>query len=159
MDQSELRARPDVLVFRSAPLEEPLQVIGHLRAALWASSSCADTDFTVKLMDTYPDGRAMVMAEGVVRARYRHGCEATLLVPGSTYRLEVDLYSTALVFNRGHRIEVHVSSSNYPRYEVNPNTGGEHSEGGATEVARNTIHVGPQSPSRLLLPVVSLTSQ
>ena len=157
MDQGKYRVRPDVLVFCSAPLDEPVLIAGRVRARLWASSSCVDTDFTVKLMDTYPDGRAMVMADGVVRARFRHRGGPDLIAPGEIYELEIDLYSTALVFNRGHRFEVHVSSSNHPRYDVNPNTGGDYVEGGETRIAVNTVYVGADRPSHLLLPVVPLS--
>src|SRR4029077_3925269 len=105
MDQTKIENRSDVLLFTSEPLEQPLEVSGHIDAKLWVSSDCPDTDFTVKLCDVYPDGRSMLVTDGILRARYHKSFEEeSLLEPGQVYELNVDLWSTALVFNKGHRI-------------------------------------------------------
>ena len=97
---------------------------GRIAAKLFVSSDCPDTDFTVKLCDVYPDGRSMLVTDGILRARYHKSFEEeSFLKPGQVYELNVDLWSTSLVFNKGHRIRVAVSSSNSPRFEANPNTG------------------------------------
>jgi hypothetical protein len=155
MDQRELEGRSDVLVFQTDPLEEPLQVIGRIRVKLWASSSCTDTDFVAKLMDVYPDGRSMLIADGIIRGRFRRSLSREeLLEPGTIYEFEIDLWSTAIVFNRGHRIKVHITSSNYPRFDINPNTGEDYAEGCDMRVAENTIYHDKRHPSHLLLPIV-----
>ncbi|HZY90316.1 MAG TPA: CocE/NonD family hydrolase [Gemmataceae bacterium] len=123
-DQRAVEKRADVLLFTSEALRAPVEVTGRLTAKLFVSSDCPDTDFTVKLCDVYPDGRSMLVADGVLRARYRESFEReSFLGPGRVYELDVDLWSTALVFNKGHRVRVAVSSSNSPRFEANPNTG------------------------------------
>jgi len=124
MDQSAVEDRDDVLVFRTEPLVEALETAGEVLVDLWISSDARDTDFTVKLIDEYPDGRSMLVCDGVLRARYRDGfAQEKLLVPGEVVPITVDLWSTAITFGPGHRIGVDVSSSNYPRFDVNPNTG------------------------------------
>jgi putative CocE/NonD family hydrolase len=102
-------------------LVEPVEVTGRISAKLFVSSNCPHTDFTVKLSDVYPDGRSMLVTDGILRARYRHSFEQEeFLEAGKTYELTVDLWSTSLIFNKGHRIRVAVSSSNAPRFEPNP---------------------------------------
>ncbi|MEZ6047150.1 MAG: CocE/NonD family hydrolase [Planctomycetaceae bacterium] len=156
-DQREVESREDVLVFTTDTLTEPLEVTGRIKAKLYISSDCPDTDFTVKLCDVYPDGRSMLVTDGIMRARYRHSFEIPeLLVPGQIYELEVDLWSTSLIFNKGHQIRVAVSSSNDPRFEPNPNTGADHFQPGETKkIAHNRIYLAPDSPSHIVLPIYS----
>jgi putative CocE/NonD family hydrolase len=154
MDQRRVENRPDVLLFSTGPLEKPFEATGRVTAKLFVSSDCPDTDFTVKLCDVYPDGRSMLVTDGVLRARYHKSFEEeSLLEPGQVYELDVDLWSTSLIFNKGHRIRVAVSSSNSPRFEANPNTGKRFRASTETRVAHNTLHLSAKHPSRILLPV------
>jgi len=153
MDQRPVESRPDVLLFTSGVLEEPVGLTGPVRAVLYVSSDCPDTDFTVKLCDVYPDGRSMLVTDGIIRARFRGGFDREqFLEPGQVYKLEVDLWSTSLVVNRGHRIRVAVSSSNAPRFEPNPNNGQPHMGMGQPRVATNTLHTSSRYPSHIVLP-------
>jgi hypothetical protein len=156
-DQQAPESRPDVLCYTTEPLAEPLEVIGPVKAVLHVSSSAPDTDFTAKLVDVGPDGRAFNLADGILRARYREpGSGPSLLVPDLTYELTVDLVATANVFAAGHRVRLEISSSNFPRFDRNTNTGGTI----ATEVeanfrtAVNRAHHNRSLPSRLVLPIV-----
>jgi putative CocE/NonD family hydrolase len=150
MDQRKIESRPDVLLFTTDVLAEPLEVTGRIYAKLYISSDCPDTDFTVKLTDVYPDGRSMLVTDGILRVSLRNSFEQPeLLDPGKSYELTVDLWSTSLVFNTGHCIRVAISSSNAPRFEPNPNTAGR----GTPRVAINTLHVSAEHPSHILLPV------
>ncbi|MGW3287977.1 CocE/NonD family hydrolase [Streptomyces sp. NPDC001002] len=156
-DQRPLHDRDDVLVFTTEVLEEPVEVTGPVSARLFVSSSAVDTDFTAKLIDVHPDGRAIILCDGILRMRYREGLDAPRpMTPGEVYEIEVDLIATANVFLAGHRITVEVSSSNFPRYDRNSNTGGviaqEHLADMTTAV--NRIHRGSEYPSRIVLPVV-----
>jgi predicted acyl esterase len=154
MDQRPVESRPDVLLFTSEPLAEPLEVTGRITAKLYVSSDCPDTDFTVKLCDVHPDGRSLLVTDGIRRASLRNSYERReLLEPGEVFELEVDLWSTSLVFNKGHQIRVAVSSSNSPRFEPNPNTGEAHLVAGKTRVATNTLHLGRDYSSHIVLPV------
>ncbi|UCD14184.1 MAG: CocE/NonD family hydrolase, partial [Thermoplasmatales archaeon] len=122
-DQSEVESRDDVLVFTSPVLEEPYEATGPVKARLYLSSDCPDTDFTVKLTDVYPDGRSMLITDGILRMRNRNGTDHwELMEQGEIYEVEVDLWSTSYVWNTGHKIRVAISSSNYPRFLNNPNT-------------------------------------
>jgi len=155
-DQRSVEDRPDVLLFTTDVLEVPVEVTGRIRAKLFVSSNCPDTDFTVKLTDVYPDGRSMLVTDGILRARYRKTfTEDNFLKPGSVYELDVDLWSTSLVFNKGHRIRIGVSSSNAPRFEPNPNTGKPFRADDETRIATNTVHVSQQHASHVILPVYS----
>jgi predicted acyl esterase len=155
MDQRPVESRPDVLLFTSAPLDAPVEVTGRIKATLFVSSDCPDTDFTVKLCDVYPDGRSLLVTDGVRRASLSKSFDKhELLVPGQTYEIEVDLWSTSLVFNKGHRIRVAVSSSNSPRFEPNPNTGDPHPVAGKTRVATNTLYLSQAHSSAITLPIV-----
>lgn len=157
-DQRAVEARADVLCFTSGVLEEPLEVTGHITLVLHVCSSALDTDFTGKLVDVYPDGRALYLTDGILRARYRNSLsEPYLLEPGQTYELTIDLALTSNVFLPGHRIRLEVSSSNFPRYDRNTNTGGTIAEEGLADaiVATNTVMHGPAHPSRLILPIIS----
>ena len=150
MDQQNIESRPDVLLFTTEVLAEPVEVTGRIYAKLYVSSDCVDTDFTVKLTDVYPDGRSMLVTDGILRASLRNSFERSEpLHPGKTCELTVDLWSTSLVFNTGHRIRVAVSSSNAPRFEPNPNTGGK----GTPRIANNTLHISGEYPSHILLPI------
>jgi len=153
-DQRPIESRPDVLAFSTPPLADAAEVTGRLTARLYVSSDCPDTDFTVKLTDVYPDGRSMLVADGIQRASLRKSLEKReLLKPGSVYELNVDLWSTSLVFNRGHRIRVAVSSSNAPRFEPNANTGDAHPIPGHTRIATNQVHLSARYPSCIELPL------
>lgn len=153
-DQRKVEDRPDVVLFSTEELKEPLEVTGRVSAKLFVSSDCPDTDFTVKLCDVYPDGRSMLVTDGILRARYHKSIEKeSFLEPGQVYELNVDLWSTSLVFNKGHRIRVAVSSSNSPRFEANPNTGKPFRADKETRVARNTVHLSAKHASRIVLPV------
>jgi predicted acyl esterase len=154
MDQRPVESRPDVLLFTTEPLAEPLEVTGRITARIFISSDCPDTDFTVKLSDVHPDGKSLLVTDGIRRASLRNTYEKhEPLVAGEVYELEVDLWSTSLVFNKGHQIRLAISSSNAPRFEPNPNTGERHFKAGKSRVATNTLHLAEKYPSRILLPV------
>ena len=154
-DQRPVEKRQDVLLYTSDPLGEPLEITGRIEVYLWASSSCRDTDFTVKLTDVYPDGRSVLVQDGINRARFRNSFEREeLMNPGEVYRFKVDLWSTSIIFNKGHRIRVAVSSSNSPRFEPNPNTGDAFRANDKSQTARNTIYHDAAHPSYILLPVI-----
>lgn len=155
MDQRKIEERADVLVFTSAPLPEPLEVTGRVRAQLWVASDAPDTDFFVRVCDVYPDGRSFNLCEGMRRARFRGGPgEERLLEPGKPVPLEIDVWSTSVIFNRGHRIRVHVTSSSAPGFDPNPNTGAPFRSGSEVRVARNQVFVDAARPSFVTLPVV-----
>jgi hypothetical protein len=160
-DTLPLSARKDVLVFQTAPLETDVEVTGRLVVKLWASSKSPDTDFTAKLVDVYPpnadypSGVDLNVADGIVRARYRNSLErAEPLKPGQPYEFTIEMYPTSLVFKRGHRLRVDISSSNFPRFDVNPNTGEPLNNNTRVETAENTIYTDPKHPSRIVLPVI-----
>lgn len=154
MDQRPAESRPDVLLFTTAPLDRPMEVTGRIGARLYVASDCPDTDFTVKLTDVYPDGKSMLVTDGIQRASLRESLEKrAALEPGKVYEVNVDLWSTSLVFNRGHRIRIAVSSSNAPRFEPNLNTGDPHPTAGKTRVATNTVRLSARYPSHILLPL------
>jgi hypothetical protein len=154
-DQRGIEKRDVVLTFTTLPLAEPIGITGRVRAKLFITSDRVDTDFTVKLTDVYPDGRSMNVVDGIARCRYRAGFDRLApLTPGEPAEVEVDLWSTSIIFNRDHRIRVAVSSSNYPRFDVNPNTGWPAWPLGPALPAHNTVLCGAQHPSRILLPVV-----
>ena len=171
-DDRPLRLRPDVLVFETPALARDVEVSGPVAARLWVSSSAVDTDFVVKLIDQYPpspdypEGYAMNVAEGIVRARFRsfeqpgprfrraYAVREEPLVPGETYEVTVDLWSTSYLFRAGHRIRVDVSSSSFPQFDVNPNTGEPFARRVLPPVvARNTIHLGADHASSISLQV------
>ena len=155
VDQRPAESRDDVLCFTSDVLTEPLEVTGHLTLTLFASSSAADTDFTGKLVDVFPDGRAIFLTDGILRARYRNSlAEPEPLTPGETYELTLDLSITSNVFRPGHRIRLEVSSSNFPRFDRNTNTGGVIAQEAETVPAINRVLHGPDHPSRLTLPII-----
>src|SRR5262249_3792272 len=150
----EVESRPDVLLFTTDPLPDPVEVTGRITARLYVSSDCPDTDFTVKLCDVYPGGKPMLVTDGIRRPSLRRAFrKPEPLEAGKVYELAVDLWSTSLVFNKGHRIRVAVSSSNAPRFEPNANTGEPHPSPGKTRVATNTVHVSGEHPSHIVLPL------
>jgi len=156
-----LAARPDVLVFQTPPLERDVEVTGPLSVRLWVSSSCVDTDFTAKLVDVhppnadYPQGYAMNLADGILRTRFRGGYECEeLLQPGEVYEIVLQLGPTSNRFQAGHQMRVDISSSNFPRFDVNPNTGEPLWQHTHTNVAHNTVYLDAERPSHILLPVV-----
>lgn len=156
-DQQTLEAREDVLCYTSAPLGRDTEVTGPISLVLWVSSSARDTDFTGKLVDVYPDGRAIILTDGILRARYRESLAAPRpLVPGECYEITLDLVATANLFRAGHRIRLEVSSSNFPRFDRNTNTGGVIANETAADfvVATNRIHHDPARPSHLMLPII-----
>ena len=154
-DQRAIEGRPDVATFTTPVLAQPLTVAGRVRCTLWLRPDTPDLDLAVRLTDVYPDGRSMLVTDGVQRARMRCGDDREcLLVPGVATALTVDLWSTAIVFNAGHRVRIDVSGSNDPRFEVNPNDGGDLDAPGPGVVARPVLLVGAEYPSRLELPVL-----
>lgn len=156
-----LSSRSDVCVFQTAPLAEDIEVTGEIEVKLWASSSAVDTDFTAKLIDVYPasadwpHGFDLNLTDGIVRARFRDSLqEEKLMEPGKVYPFTVKLYPTSNVFKKGHRIRVDISSSNFPRFDVNPNTGEPLQQHRRTVIATNTIYLGTEHPSHIVLPFV-----
>jgi putative CocE/NonD family hydrolase len=154
-DQRALEARSDVLVYSSAPLDRPLEVTGSVQLVLWASSSARDTDFTAKLVDVHPDGTARALTDGILRASYRRSRTApALLTPGQPEEFVIAVGATSNVFLPGHRIRLEVSSSNFPRFDRNPNTGARFGTSAELVTARQTVFHDSPRPSRLVLPVV-----
>lgn len=156
-DQRRLDDRRDILCYSSGPLSAPLEVIGPVELVVFVVSSAADTDFTGKLVDVYPGGRSEIVTDGILRARYRDSySEPRSLERGRVYELRIDLGPVAREFGAGHRIRVDVSSSNFPRFDRNGNTGGLVAEEAAADFvpARNEVHHGRSAPSRLVLPVI-----
>jgi hypothetical protein len=146
-----------VLCFTTPVLEEPVEVTGHISLVLHVASSARDTDFTGKLVDVLPDGTATYLTDGLLRMRYRHSlAEPELLEPEQVYEITLDLGVTSNVFLAGHRIRLEVSSSNFPRYDRNTNTGGNIREETLDQavVATNRVLHGPDHPSRLILPII-----
>lgn len=152
VDISEVQKRTDVLTYTTRRLEQDLDVVGPLRMVLYASSSAVDTDFAARLSDVFPDGRAIQLQNGVLRARYRNlEAEPKLLEAGAVYRLEIDMWATANRFKAGHRLRVDISSADFPRFDRNTNLGGAE---GPPVTALQTVYHDAQHPSHLLLPVV-----
>lgn len=159
-DELPLSARSDVLTFETGELAYNVEVTGPIRAELWVSSIAKDTDFTAKLIDVYPpskdypEGYAMNLEDGILRMRFRNSREKEdYMIPGEVYKVTIDLWSTANVFYKRHKIRLDISSSNFPMYDLNPNTGeplGQHTR---LESALNTIHFGGEQSSCLVLPV------
>jgi putative CocE/NonD family hydrolase len=156
-----LATRPDVLVFQTPPLGQDIEVTGAVTVRLWISSSAVDTDFTAKLLDVYPssadypDGYDLILADTILRVRYRESWEReTLMTPGEVYPIEIPLPPTSNLFKAGHRLRIDISSSNFPRFDLNPNTGepvGKHTE---VRTARNTVYLDADRPSHIVLPII-----
>jgi hypothetical protein len=156
-----LSARNDVLVFQTEPLTTELEVTGEITVKLWASSSAVDTDFTAKLMDVYssstdfPGGFDLNLEDGIVRARFRTSLHTEQrMEPGQVYPFTIKLYPTSNVFKPGHRIRLDISSSNFPRFDVNPNTGEPLNDNRRMEIAANTVFHDMDHPSHIVLPLI-----
>jgi putative CocE/NonD family hydrolase len=159
-DQREVESRPDVVVYSTPPLTEPLTVVGPVRARLFVATSASDTDFTAKLVDVHPDGTAINLADGILRLRYRNSTERPeLATPGEVYEIEIDLSGTANTFKAGHQVRLEIASSNFPWYDRNLNTGEHPAKGKRWQVADQTIFHDTTRPSRLVLPVVDSEPQ
>jgi uncharacterized protein len=146
-----------VLSYTSEPLERDLEVIGPVEMVLYAASSAKDTDWIVRLSDVYPDGRAIFMTEGIIRARYRGGVDGDtveLLEPNEAAEYRIRCYPTANVFRRGHRVRLDVTSSSFPRFSRNLNTGEDVGTGTRMETARQTVLHTDAYPSHVVLPVI-----
>jgi predicted acyl esterase len=159
MDQRPIGERQDYLRFQTAALENDVVIAGPVSMELWAATDGPDTDFMVKLVDVYPDGYEAIVLDSALRTRYRHGRhrdDVAMMTPGAPEKLTLDLWDTAITFEKGHRIAVHVTSSNSPRFDVNPNTGELPGPDAATRVARNTIYVDATHRSAIHLPLIYL---
>ncbi len=159
MDQRAIGARQDYLRFQTGLLDKDVVIAGPVRVELYASTDGPDTDFVAKLVDVYPDGYEALVLDAPIRAKFRNGRlpdEIRPMTPGAPEKLTIDLWPTAITFEKGHRIAVHISSSNSPRFEVNPNTGG--AAGARPRVAANTLHMDAAHPSAIVLPVIYPTS-
>jgi len=157
LDQRRVEERDDVLCYTTPPLERPVEVTGPIELVLYVSSSAPDTDFTAKLVDVYPDGRAEILTDGILRARYHESLTAPVLMePGAMYELRIDVGATANVFRVGHGIRLEISSSSFPRFDRNTNTGGiiaTESEDDFRQ-AVNRVYHSAAHPSYLILPVI-----
>ena len=154
-DQTRVEERDDVLVYTSPPLAQAVEVTGPVKLVLWAASSAPDTDFTGKLVDVHADGTPYNLCEGILRARYRRGLDQpALLRPGRPERFEIDLWVTSNLFRRGHRIRLEVASSNFPRFDRNPNSGKPFGSDTEMFTAHQTVLHDRAHPSHLLLPVI-----
>ena len=153
-DQREVEARQDVLVYTSDPLTEGVEVTGNIETILYVSSDAKDTDFTIKLIDVYPDGTAYNLDETIQRARYREGYDKEVFMrDGQVYKLELSPMATSNYFDQGHRIRIEISSSNFPRFVRNLNTGGNNFDESEGVIAKNAIHHSNTYPSQIKLPV------
>jgi putative CocE/NonD family hydrolase len=154
-DQQQMETRHDILVYSTDPLEEGVEVSGFVEATLYVSSDAKDTDFTIKLIDVYPDGRAYNLDETIQRVRYREGYDKEgFMEEGEVYKLDLSPLSTSNYFAKGHRIRIEVSSSNFPRFARNLNTGGNNFDEKEGVVAHNKVHHSNQYPSQIRLPIV-----
>ncbi|MEW5978993.1 MAG: CocE/NonD family hydrolase [Acidobacteriota bacterium] len=154
-DRSPIQQRPDVLVYSTPPLEQDLEVTGPVGLRLFASSSAPDTDFTATLTDVTPTGQAIALSEGIVRARFRESyTHPSLIVPGRVYTYDLPLWETSNVFKEGHRIRLEISSSNFPRFDRNLNTGLDPGTTHQYQAAKQTIRHDTAYPSHLILPVI-----
>jgi uncharacterized protein len=157
-----LAMRPDVLVFQTEPLPKDIEVTGPIEVHLWVASSAADTDFTAKLVDVYPpnadypEGYHMNLVDGILRCRYRESWEHEILMEaGEVYQVRIELAPTSNLFQAGHRIRLDIAGSNFPRFDVNPNTGepiGRHTH---TLVAHNSVYLDRERPSHVVLPIIT----
>ncbi|MBA4300816.1 hypothetical protein SAMN03080617_03107 [Algoriphagus alkaliphilus] len=154
-DQSEMELRDDILVYTSDVLEEGIEVSGFIDAYLYLSSDAKDTDVTIKLIDVYPDGKAYNLDETIQRVRYREGYDKEVWMEnGKVYEVKMTPMSTSNYFAKGHKIRIEISSSNFPRFDRNMNTGGNTYDETEGKVATNSIHHGGKSLSRIVLPII-----
>jgi putative CocE/NonD family hydrolase len=156
-DQRPVESRDDVLVYTSEILKDPLAIAGPVKMKLFASTDGRDTDWMIRLVDVYPDGFAMNIAEGILRARFRQGLDKMqLLEPNQVYDFDIDMSGTANVFQKGHRIRVDITSSNFPQFDRNPNTGEPLGTSSRIRTASQTVHHGGAQASHIVLPVVAV---
>jgi len=154
-DQHDVESRNDVLVYSTPALDQDMEVTGPVTLDLYAKSSAVDTDFTAKLVDVWPNGFAQNLTEGILRARYRTSTsKAEAIIPGKIYEYKIDLWSTGNVFLKGHKIRLEISSSNFPRFDRNPNTGRAFADETSLKKAQQVIYHSRQYPSHILLPVI-----
>lgn len=161
LDQSPVEVREDVLVYSTPALKQDMEVTGPITVHLWAASSAPDTDFVARLVDVHPDGYAQNLTDGIIRARYRNfatGEAPSLIEPGIAYEYEIDLWATSNVFKAGHRIRLDVTSSNFPRWDRNPNTGHAFGTDAELAIAHQTILHDRQHPSYVVLPIVPIVA-
>jgi putative CocE/NonD family hydrolase len=143
------------LVYSGEVLQRDVEITGKILATLYASSTAIDTDFTAKLVDLFPSGYAQILEEGIIRARYRNSFKnQELIAPGQIYKYAIDLWSISHVFKKGHRIQVEISSSNFPKYDRNPNTGHKFGEDAELRRAEQTVYHTNEYPSQIILPTV-----
>ena len=158
-DQREVGERQDYIRFQTPVLEEDVVVAGHIDMELFVSTDALDTDFVVKLVDIYPDGYEALILDYPLRMRFRDGQDADdvkLATPGAIEKLNINMWSTAQTFEKGHRIGIHITSSNFPRFAVNPNNGAPLDDLEApAKIANNTIYFDAQHPSAMVLPIVT----
>jgi len=153
-DQSAIEEREDVLVYSTDPLTEAVEVTGPIKVKLWAATDAKDTDFTAKLVDTAPDGKALILAEGIINAKYRNGYYPEKELAEEVVEYEIDLWAISNVFLPGHRITLEISSSSFPHFLPNPNTGRSLIESSQMIKAKQTIYHNEQYPSHIILPIV-----
>jgi putative CocE/NonD family hydrolase len=155
VDQRPMENRADILVYTTPAFKQDTEVTGPVTLELYASSSAVDTDFTGKLIDVWPDGRAENLLDGILRVRYRNSMEAAeFMIPGEIYKVKINLWSTSTVFLAGHKLRVEVSSSNFPRFDRNLNTREDPESGKRSVNATNWVHHDPNHPSALVVPIV-----
>ncbi|HVB24966.1 MAG TPA: CocE/NonD family hydrolase [Ktedonobacteraceae bacterium] len=162
LDQTQVELREDVLVYSTPALEQDMEVTGPITVHLWAASSAPDTDFVARLVDVHPNGYAQNLTDGIIRARYRnftHGEAPSLIEPGTAYEYEIDLWATSNVFKAGHCIRLDVTSSNFPRWDRNPNTGHDFGADDELTIAHQTILHDSHHPSYVVLPIVPIVAQ
>ena len=144
-----------MLVYSTPPLEKPVEVTGPITVTLYAASSARDTDFTAKLVDVHPDGKAILLNNGILRASFRDSLEKPEPIePGQVYAYRLPIWPTSNLFKAGHRIRLEISSSNFPHYDRNPNTGRRSGLDGELVVANQTISHSPEHPSKVVLPIM-----
>ena len=144
-----------MLVYTSDKLDKPMEVTGPITVKLFASTDCLDTDFTAKLVDVYPDGRALNLCDGIIRARYRNSTvKQELLEPNKIYEFTIDLWPTSNVFKPGHKIRVDISSSNFPRFDRNTNTGNNINSDSDLKTANQTVYHETGLLSQIILPTI-----
>jgi putative CocE/NonD family hydrolase len=155
-DQRKMETREDILVYTSEPFAQGLELSGSITPTLYVSSDAKDTDFTVKVIDVYPDGRAYNLDETIQRMRYRDGYDKPLawMAPGNVYKVTMQPLTTSNYFAPGHRLRIEVSSRNFPRFDRNLNTGGRNFDESTPVVARNAVHHSAQYPSQVTITVV-----
>lgn len=154
-DQQEMEERDDILVYTTEPLEEGVEVSGFIEATLYISSDVKDTDFTIKLVDVYPDGRAFNLDETIQRVRYREGYDTEVFMEErEVYKLDLSPLATSNYFEKGHRIRIEISSSNFPRFARNLNTGGNNYDETEGVIATNKVHHSEEYPSQIRLPII-----